>query len=55
MPLTQEIAESRGLVIKKGSIAYDFHVSLSKGETYSGFSEISFELISIPKELPIDF
>lgn len=55
MPLNQEVAEARGLVIKKGSIVYDFHVSLEKGDTYSGFSEISFELLSIPKELPIDF
>lgn len=28
MPLNQEVAEARGLVIKKGSIVYDFHVAL---------------------------
>jgi aminopeptidase N len=55
MPLTQERAEARGQVIKRGSIFYDFHVSLEKGDNYSGLSEISFELLSHPTELPIDF
>jgi aminopeptidase N len=55
MALTQERAEARGLVIKQGSIFYDFHVSLEKGGNYSGFSEIRFELLSIPHELPLDF
>lgn len=56
MALTQERAEARGLVIKRGSIFYDFHISLEKGNTgYGGFSEISFELLSIPAELPLDF
>ena len=55
MPLTQERAESRGLAIKRGSITYDFHISLEKGNNYSGFAEISFELNTIPQELPIDF
>jgi aminopeptidase N len=55
MALTQERAEARGLVIKQGSIFYDFHISLEKGDNYSGFSEITFELLSIPTELPLDF
>lgn len=55
MALTQERAEARGLVIKRNSIHYDFHISLEKGNNYSGFSEISFELLSIPTELPLDF
>ncbi len=56
MPLTQERAEARSLVIKKGTIFYDFHVALEKGNTgYSGYSEISFELNNLPTELPLDF
>lgn len=43
------------MVIKKGSIFYDFHISLEKGNNYAGFSEVSFELLSIPTELPLDF
>lgn len=54
MALTQERAEARGLVVKRGTISYDFHVSLSK-TGYDGYSEITFELESIPAELPIDF
>ncbi len=37
MALTQERAEARGLVIKRGSIIYDFHIALEK-EKYSGLS-----------------
>lgn len=43
------------MVIKKGSIFYDFHISLEKGNNYAGFSEVSFELLSVPTELPLDF
>ena len=55
MSLTQERAEARGLAIKHGSIVYDFHISLEKGNNYYGFSEISFDLNTIPQELPLDF
>jgi hypothetical protein len=55
MALTQERAEQRSNVIRKGSIFYDFHIGLQKGDSYSGYSEISFELTSIPNELVLDF
>jgi aminopeptidase N len=55
MALTQERAAARGLAIERGSIFYDFHVALEKGENYSGFSELSFNLLSIPEEFFIDF
>ena len=54
MTLTQERAEGRSLVIKKGSISYDFHISLQK-DLYHGYSEISFDLLSIHKDLTLDF
>lgn len=55
MPLTKERAEFRSAHIKKGTIFYDFHVSVEAGTHYSGVSELSFELSTIPQELPIDF
>lgn len=42
MALTQKRAELRGQVLKKGSLYYDFHVSLQKGNAYTGYAEISF-------------
>lgn len=55
MVLTQERAEARSEVIKKNSVEYDFHVALESGDNYSGYSELLFELITVPKELTIDF
>ena len=53
--LTQERAEFRGKSIKRGSVFYNFHVCLEKGENYSGYAEILFHLIEIPQELVIDY
>ena len=55
MALTQERAFARSEVIKKGTISYDFHVSLEVGTHYSGLSELTFDLLKIPAELAIDF
>ena len=55
MALTQERAEHRSNVIRKGSMFCDFHIGLQKGNSYPGYSEISFELPSIPNELVLDF
>ena len=55
MPLTQERAEFRSAYIKKGTIFYDFHVSVEAGTNYSGVAQIQFELSSVPNELPLDF
>lgn len=55
MALVQERAELRGSVIEKGSISYDFHVSLQKGNAYTGYAEISFQLRQLPPELVLDF
>lgn len=54
MALVQGRAEARGAVIKRGSIFYDLHVALQK-EDYTGYCELSFDLLNIPEELPIDF
>ena len=55
MPLTKERAEFRAAHIKKGSVSYDFHLSVEAGTHYSGVSEINFELQSVPNELVVDF
>ena len=55
MALTQERAEQRTKCIKENSISYHFHVSLSKGQQYSGYAEITFSLEHIPSELVLDF
>lgn len=55
MALVEERAALRSGAIKKNSVFYDFHVTLQKGDAYSGYAEISFELCHIPDELPIDF
>lgn len=55
MALVEERAALRGSAIKRNSIFYDFHVALQKGDTFSGYAEITFELNNIPEELPIDF
>jgi hypothetical protein len=49
MALTQERAEARSACIKQGSIFYDFHVSLEAGTHYTGLSELTFDLMNIPK------
>lgn len=54
MALTKERAEARFEVIKTGSITYDFHISVAK-ETFKGLSEITFDLVKIPQQLPLDF
>lgn len=38
MYLTQETASERSKYIRKGSIAYDFHICLCKGEYYTGYA-----------------
>ncbi len=55
MPLTKERAEFRSAHIKKNTVSYDFHISIEAGTHYSGISQIHFELIKVPNELPIDF
>lgn len=55
MALTQERAELRSKAIEKGSILYNFHVSLQKGDLYSGYAEILFRLSEVPQELVVDF
>lgn len=55
MALVEERAALRGQTIKKNSVFYDFHVALQKGDSYSGYAEITFELLLLPNELVIDF
>jgi hypothetical protein len=55
MALTQERAEARAACIKQGSISYNFNIALQKGNTYSGYAEILFDLISEPQEMVLDF
>jgi hypothetical protein len=55
MPLTHERAIFRSEHIKKGSISYNFHISVEAGTHYTGVSELHFELLEVPEELPIDF
>lgn len=55
MPLTKERAEYRSEHIKKGSISYDFHVCVEAGTHYSAVTEICFDLVKVPAELPVDF
>ncbi len=38
MALVQERAELRAKVIRARSIFYDFHVSLQKGDSYTGYA-----------------
>ena len=54
MALVQERAEARSAAIKKGSITYDLHIALHK-EDYHGYCETTFQLLSVPAELPLDF
>lgn len=44
MALTVERAQQRASWIKQGSLSYSFNVCLEKGEHYSGYAEIVFEL-----------
>jgi len=55
MALVQERAEQRSKVIKGGSISYNFHVTLQKGNDFSGYAEMSFELVEVPAELVLDY
>lgn len=55
MALTQTRAEARSHCIIKGTINYDFHLSLESGHHYNGLAEITFELSAIPTELALDF
>lgn len=48
MPLVQERAEFRSAHVKKGTITYDFHISVEAGTHYEGVAELYFELTSIP-------
>lgn len=55
MALVQERAELRGQLINKGSIFYNFHLCLQKGDAYTGYAEIVFDLLAPPEELAVDF
>jgi aminopeptidase N len=55
MALTQARAEQRASVIRTNSVSYNFHISLQKGDSYSGYAELTFELDHLPAELVVDF
>ena len=58
LTLTKERAQQRFSWIRSGSISYVSHIAfveLDDAETYSGLTEIAFELTTIPKLLPLDF
>jgi hypothetical protein len=55
MSLTYERAGERSVLIKKGSIYYDFYISTEAGTHYEGVAELHFELVEVPQQLPIDF
>lgn len=55
MALVEERADLRGKAIKRNSIIYDFHVTLEKGDHFSGYAEITFDLHHVPEELVLDF
>jgi aminopeptidase N len=55
MALTQKRAEERGQHIREGSVRYNFSLYLEKGEGYSGYAEIVFELARVPPQLLLDF
>jgi hypothetical protein len=56
--LTQTRASNRYSYIRAGSITYVSHiafVAMSSSLDYTGLTEMTFELTSIPNLLPIDF
>ena len=55
MALVQERAEQRSSVIQKGSVSYNFHICLEKGDLFSGYAELIFDLVKVPEELVIDY
>ena len=58
LTLTQERAVDRFSYIRGGSIHYIYHigfVGLDKSRSFTGLADITFELTSIPKQLPLDF
>lgn len=58
LTLTKIRAIDRFSHIQEGSISYISHiafVSLEESSNYTGLTEITFELTSIPKLLPLDF
>jgi hypothetical protein len=48
MALTQQRAEARYAVLKQGSISYDYHINLEKGNHYDVLSELKFTLLTLP-------
>jgi hypothetical protein len=57
LTLTQERAVDRFSLIRGGSISYLSHIaygSLAESQTFTGLTEINFELLTLPKMLPID-
>ena len=41
--------------IEAGSISYNFHIALTRADGYSGYTELTFSLKSIPPKLTLDF
>ena len=57
--LTKVDAEARSQYIKTKSIDYSYHLTLHKGTTYDGLTNMTFETNSIPSQvsdkITIDF